>query len=99
MPKLLFDPVTYQFYYRCHPDAGGPARVAGFSWDPVRRRYYTLDPKVAAGLASRGDDYVRLLLADALETDVLHEHSQVGVGHRRMISSTQHISLASRTVH
>ncbi len=99
MSKLLFDPVTYQFYYRCHPDAGGPARAAGFSWDPVRRRYYTLNPKVAAALASCADNYVRLLLADAFENDVLHEHAPLGVRHGSMIPSTRQIILASRTVH
>jgi len=47
MPKLRFDPVTYQFYYRCQPQDGAPAKAAGFGWDPVRRRYYTEDPNIA----------------------------------------------------
>src|SRR5215472_10926136 len=50
MARLRFDPVTYQFYYRCAPQDGGPAKSAGFGWDPVRRRYYTEDPRVAVGL-------------------------------------------------
>jgi hypothetical protein len=64
--KLLFDPVTYQFYYRRPPDASAPAKTAGFSWDPVRRRYFTDDPRVAAALAKHGDTYVRRLLADVV---------------------------------
>jgi len=67
MPKLRFDPVTYQFYYRCQPQDGAPAKAAGFGWDPVRRRYYTEDPNIALGLESCSDSYVKLLLADVLE--------------------------------
>src|SRR5271157_2914473 len=66
MSKLRFDPITYQFYIRSAAEDGAPARAAGFGWDPVRRRYYTEDPKVAVGLASSGDNYVKHLLADAL---------------------------------
>lgn len=68
MPKLKFDPVTYQFYYRCLAEDGSHAKSAGFGWDPIRRRYCTEDPNVAASLASRGDNYVKHVLADALET-------------------------------
>jgi len=67
MSKLRFDPVTYQFYIRSTAENGAPAIAVGFGWDPVRRRYFTEDPKVAVGLASCGDNYVKLLLADALE--------------------------------
>ena len=67
MSRLLFDPVAYQFYYRCRSDEIADARAAGFAWDPVRRRHYTENPIVAAALASRGDSYVRGLLADAFE--------------------------------
>ena len=34
MAKLQFDPVTYQFYYRCRPGDGMSKRAAGFRWDP-----------------------------------------------------------------
>jgi len=34
-------------------------------WDPIRGGYYTGDPRVAMALASRGDNYVKRLLADA----------------------------------
>src|SRR5271165_5224769 len=70
MTKLRFDPVNYQFYYRCSLEDGGLAKAAGFRWDALRRRYYTIEPRVAAVLANRGDDYVKLLLADALEATV-----------------------------
>jgi hypothetical protein len=30
MPKLRFDPVTYQFYCRCASEDGVPAKAAGF---------------------------------------------------------------------
>ena len=66
MPKLRFDPLTYQFYYRCRPEERAGANAAGFDWDPIRRRYYTEDPHVAVALASSGDDYVVDLLADVL---------------------------------
>jgi hypothetical protein len=66
MSKLRFDPVTYQFYFRCRPEDSGRAKAVGFGWDPIRRRYYTEDPNVAVDLSSFGDDYVMELLADAL---------------------------------
>ncbi len=66
MPKLRFDPLTYQFYYRCRPEERASANTAGFDWDPIRRRYYTENPHVAVALASSGDDYVVELLADVL---------------------------------
>jgi hypothetical protein len=98
MSKLHFDPVTYQFYYRCPTGDGAPARAVGFRWDPLRRRYYTLDPKVAAELASRGDNYVKLLLADALGPGVLAKHGQIDAGYRRASTSLDNAS-ASRTIH
>jgi hypothetical protein len=66
MPKLRFDPLTYQFYYRCRSEQRAGAHTAGFDWDPIRRRYYTEDPHVAVALASSGDDYVVELLSDVL---------------------------------
>jgi hypothetical protein len=70
MAKLRFDPVTYQFYCRCSREEGAPASAAGFRWDPLRRRYYSEDPKVAVAFASSGDSYVRHLLADVLESEI-----------------------------
>jgi hypothetical protein len=99
MAKLLFDPVTYQFYYRCPPEESAPAAAAGFGWDPIRRRFYTEDPMVAMALASRGDNYVKHLLADTLETTALHRHP-VGAGRsRRHVPGTATISIASNGVH
>jgi len=66
MPKLRFDPLTYQFYYRCRPEERARVYTVGFDWDPIRRRYYTEDPHVAVALADSGDDYVVELLADVL---------------------------------
>jgi hypothetical protein len=99
MSKLRFDPLTYQFYYRCGPEDVGTAKAAGFSWDALRRRYYTVEPKVAAALASRADSYVKLLLADTLEPEVLHAHHQKDVRYRRTSMSSQNIAPASHTVH
>jgi hypothetical protein len=82
MVKLRSDPVTYQFYYQCPPQEGAPAKAAGFGWDPSRRRYYTEDPMVATALASRGDNYVKHLLADALEATASYRHP----GRRRRIA-------------
>ena len=73
MAKLQFDPITYQFYYRCRSEESAPATAAGFGWDPIRRRYFTEDPMVAMALASRGDNYVKHLLADALEATASHK--------------------------
>ena len=75
MAKLLFDPLAYQFYYRCRPEDSAPAIAAGFGWDPIRRRYFTEDPMVAIVLAGRGDNYVKDLLADALEA-ASHKHPE-----------------------
>ena len=71
MAKLLFDPVTYQFHYRCRSEESAPAIAAGFGWDSIRRRYSTDDPAVAMALARYGDNYVRRLLADTVESPVL----------------------------
>lgn len=68
MAKLLFDPVSYQFYYRCRSEETAPAIAAGFGWDPIRHRYCTDDPTVAMSLAEYGDTYVMHLLADVVET-------------------------------
>jgi len=98
MSKLHFDPVTYQFYYRCPTADSVPVRAVGFRWDPLRRRYYTLDPKVAAGLVSRGDNYVKLLLADTLGPKVLQEHGRINVRYERATPSPENAP-ASRTIH
>jgi hypothetical protein len=76
MPQLRFDPVNYQFYYRCGPQDEATPKAAGFGWDPVRRRYYTEDPHVAATLESHGDFYARLLLADVLGAVTSPQHLQ-----------------------
>jgi hypothetical protein len=99
MAKLQFDPVTYQFYYRCRSEESAPATAAGFGWDPVRRRFYTEDPMVAMVLASRGDDDVKHLLADALETIVLHKCPEGAGGSRRYAPGSAIISFASNSVH
>jgi hypothetical protein len=99
MAKLQFDPVTYQFYYRCRSEESAPATAAGFGWDPVRRRFYTEDPMVAMALASRGDDYVKHLLADALETTALHKCPEGVGGSRRYAFGTASIAITSNTVH
>jgi hypothetical protein len=99
MAKLQFDPVTYQFYYRCRSEESAPATAAGFGWDPVRRRFYTEDPMVAMALASRGDNYVKHLLADALETTALHKCPEGVGGSRRYAFRTASVAITSNTVH
>jgi hypothetical protein len=99
MTKLLFDPVTYQFYYRCRLEESAPATAAGFGWDPIRRRFYTEDPKVAMALASRGDNYVKHLLADALETTALHKRPEGAGGSRRYTPGTASISYSPNSTH
>ena len=94
MTKLLFDPITYQFYYRCRSEESTPATAVGFGWDPIRRRYYTEDPMVAIALASRGDNYVKHLLADALEATASHKHREGARGSRRYAPGTANISIA-----
>jgi hypothetical protein len=78
MAKLRFDPVTYQFYYQCPPQEGAPAKAAGFGWDPIRCRYYTVDPSIAVNLADRADSYAKLLLADVLSAAPSHKHQKRG---------------------
>jgi len=80
MTKLLFDPITYQFYYRCPSEESALAKAAGFGWDPIRRRFYTEDPKVALALASLGNNYVKHLLADALEATASYKHPEGASG-------------------
>jgi hypothetical protein len=93
MAKLLFDPVTYQFYYRCRSEEIAPAIAAGFGWDPIRRRYCTDDPTVAMSLAKYGDTYVKHLLADVVETVGVPASGEKGYCER-------HISRnASNTLH
>jgi hypothetical protein len=99
MPKLLFDPVAYQFYYRCRPEDSTPAIAAGFGWDPIRRRYYTEDPMVAIVLASRGDDYVKQLLADALETAVPRKRPEAAGRRQKSAPAVVPISMLSNSVH
>jgi hypothetical protein len=93
MAKLLFDPVTYQFYYRCRSEETAPPIAAGFGWDPIRRRYCTDDPSVAMSLAKYGDTYVKRLLADVVETVDLPAYRREGYCERQMSRS------ASKTLH
>jgi hypothetical protein len=99
MPKLRFDPVTYQFYFRCAPQDGDPAKAAGFGWDPVRRRYYTEDPKVAASLESHGDFYARLLLADVLGAVTLPQHLQRARGSSERMPQSKGTTVSSNLVY
>jgi len=77
MTKLKFDPVTYQFYYRCLPEEGARAKAAGFRWDPIRRRYYTEDPSIAVNFEACADSYAKLLLADVLSAAPSHRHQEL----------------------
>jgi hypothetical protein len=99
MARLRFDPVTYQFYYRCAPQDGGPAKAAGFGWDPVRRRYYTEDPCVAVGLESCGDSYVKLLLADVLGIAMPRLHAERVRGLSEWATRTASSGMPSSMVH
>ena len=99
MAKLLFDPVAYQFYYRCRPEDSAPAIAAGFGWDPIRRRYYTEDPMVAMVLGSRGDAYVKHLLADALEAAVPRKRHQAAKTRQRLAAAAMPISMLSNSIH
>jgi len=99
MPKLLFDSVAYQFYYRCRSEDRAPAIAAGFGWDPIRRRYHTEDPMVAMVLASRGDSYVKLLVADALEATRSHKHSERARRSSRWVPGTNGTSIRSNVLH
>jgi hypothetical protein len=76
MPKLRFDPITYQFYYQCPPQEGARAKAAGFGWDPIRRRYYTEDPSIAVDFAACADSYAKLLLGDFLSAAPWHKHQE-----------------------
>ena len=76
MPKLRFDPVSYQFYYRCPPQEGAPAEAAGFRWDPIRRRHFTEDPSIAVNFQACADSYAKLLLADVLSAAPSHKHQE-----------------------
>jgi hypothetical protein len=100
MSKLRFDPVTYQFYFKCRPEDSGRAKAAGFGWDPMRRRYYTEDPHMAAGLSRFGDSYVVELLADALGTTTAHKRSENAGRSSTPIPEAAAVQLrASATIH
>ena len=99
MSKLRFDPITYQFYFRCRPEDSGRAKAAGFGWDPIRRRYYTEDPSVAVGLSSFGDDYVMELLADAFGATTAHKHSEGAHRSQRPVPQPAAILFSSNAVH
>ena len=99
MPKLLFDPLAYQFYYRCRPEDRAPAVAAGFRWDPIRRRYFTEDPMVAMVLANRGDSCVKLLIADALEAETLRKLPRRARKSSRWMPWTSGTSIRSRVLH
>ena len=93
MAKLLFDALTYQFYYRCRSEEIASAIAAGFGWDPIRRRYCTDDPTVAMSLAEYGDAYVKRLLADVVETVGAPANRKTGYCERqttRYVSNTLH---------
>ena len=90
MAKLLFDPVTYQFYYCCRSEDRAPAIVAGFGWDPIRRRYSTDDPTVAMSLAEYGDTYVKRLLADVVETVAVPANHKKGYCERQITRNASH---------
>ncbi len=99
MPKLLFDPVAYQFYYRCRPEDRAPAIAAGFRWDPIRRRYCTEDPLVAMVLAGRGDSCVKLLIADALEATTSRKLRKRARKSSRWMPRTNGTSVRSSLLH
>jgi hypothetical protein len=99
MAKLLFDPVTYQFYYRCPSEECTSVTAAGFGWDPIRRRFYTEDPMVAVALASRGDNYVKHLIAEALETTALRKRPEGAGVSRGYAPGTASISFSSNSIH
>ena len=99
MAKLLFDPAAYQFYYRCRPEESAPAIAAGFGWDPIRRRYYTEDPMVAMVLGSRGDAYVKQLLADALEAAAPRKRHEAAGTQQRSAPAGMPISMLSNSIH
>ena len=99
MSQLRFDPVTYQFYFRCRLEDSGRAKAAGFGWDPMRRRYYTEDPGVAVGLASFGDDYVMELLADVLGATTAHKRSKGSHRSRKPVPQPAAILFSSNTIH
>ena len=82
MSKLRFDPTTYQFYFGSDQEDSRRAKAAGFRWDPLRRRYYTVDPSVAKCMADCGDRYVKHLLADILGVTVVSDHR---VAHARAL--------------
>jgi len=98
MVKLRTDPVTYQFYYQCPPPEGAPAKAAGSGWDPIRCRYYTEDPMAATPVASRGDNYVKHLLADALEATASYRHPEGAGGSRRYAPRAANISIAGSSL-
>lgn len=99
MAKLLFDPVAYQFYYRCRPEDSAPAIAAGFGWDLIRRRYYTEDPMAAMVLGSRGDGYVKQLLADALEAAAPHKRHRALGRRENSAPAAMPISMLSNSIH
>ena len=93
MARLLFDSVTYQFYYRGRSEETAPAKAVGFGWDPIRRRYCTDDPTVAMSLAKYGDTYVKCLLADVVETVGVPANRKKGYCERQITRT------ASNTLH
>jgi hypothetical protein len=99
MPKLRFDPVTYQFYYRCESQDGATPKAAGFGWDPVRRRYFTEDPNVAASLEGHCDFYARRLLADVLGAVTSPQHLQSARGSSVRVRQTKETTVSSSLVH
>ena len=99
MAKLLFDPVAYQFYYRCRPEETAPAIAAGFAWDPIRRRYYTENPMVAMVLRNRGSGFVKQLLADALEAAAPCKRHEAAGRRQTSVPAAIPISTLSNSIH
>ncbi len=99
MAKPLFDPVAYQFYYRCRPEDSAPAIAAGFGWDPIRRRYYTEDSMAAMVLGSRGDGYVKQLIADAFEAAAPRKRQKAAGRRQQSAPAAIPISIRSNRIH
>ena len=97
MAKLLFDPMTYQFYFPAG-SADRAAKAAGFGWDPLRLRYYTEDPKVAIRLAGAGSSFVKHLLAEALAAAPLDEPTISCTALRRTLRPTR-VPMPSTAIH
>jgi hypothetical protein len=54
---------------------------------------------VAIVLAGRGDNYVKQLLADALEAAAPRKRPEAAGGRQRIASAVVHISMPSNSIH